>query len=203
MPHRNGTYRACSPVGDFSSQHHSSQPAISKMFLIFGFIFGAAGANAFPNHLKRQGIDPTAQHIDVSGAHAFVAPGLSDMRGPCPAMNAVANHGNVARNGYTGFQKSIGAITKIYGIGAYLPSQICLPQHLIERYSSNQELTWQLSLRHLARYRWAMAITFLFVVHQGKAFLLWEGYLASHEQSRMLIIASRGMRVPQEEICTV
>lgn len=63
------------------------------MFLIFGFILGAAGANAFPNHLKRQGIDPTAQHIDVSGAHAFVAPGLSDLRGPCPAMNAVANHG--------------------------------------------------------------------------------------------------------------
>lgn len=48
-----------------------------------------------------------------------------------------------------------------------------------------------------------MAITFLFVAHQGKAFLLWEGYLASHEESRMLIIASRGMRVPQEEICTV
>ena len=30
------------------------------------------------------GFDPVAQHIDVSGAHAFVPPASSDLRGVCP-----------------------------------------------------------------------------------------------------------------------
>ena len=33
------------------------------------------------------------QLIDVTGEHAWVAPGPSDIRGPCPGLNALANHG--------------------------------------------------------------------------------------------------------------
>lgn len=33
------------------------------------------------------------QLIDVTGEHAWVAPGPGDIRGPCPGLNALANHG--------------------------------------------------------------------------------------------------------------
>ena len=32
----------------------------------------------------------TEDHIDT--AHAFEAPGPNDIRGPCPGLNALANH---------------------------------------------------------------------------------------------------------------
>lgn len=72
---------------------------------------------AFSDLSRRQSFDPASQHIDVSNAHAYQAPGPADLRGPCPAMNAVANHGYVARNGYTNTQEAITAIMKVYGVG--------------------------------------------------------------------------------------
>ena len=45
------------------------------------------------------GFDPVAQKVDVSGVHAFVAPKSSDQRGPCPALNALANHGYIPHSG--------------------------------------------------------------------------------------------------------
>lgn len=35
--------------------------------------------------------DAASQYIDTTGDHAFVAPGASDQRGPCPGLNAAAN----------------------------------------------------------------------------------------------------------------
>lgn len=47
----------------------------------------------------RQGVpDPTktfnakAQYVSTSGDHKFVAPQGDDQRGPCPGLNAMANH---------------------------------------------------------------------------------------------------------------
>ena len=37
------------------------------------------------------------QRIDVSGAHVWKAPGPNDLRGPCPGLNALANHGYFPR----------------------------------------------------------------------------------------------------------
>lgn len=31
--------------------------------------------------------------------HAFVAPGPTDQRGPCPGLNALANHGYLPHSG--------------------------------------------------------------------------------------------------------
>jgi len=44
------------------------------------------------------GFDAAAQLIDVSGAHAFVPPDFDagDLRGPCPGLNALANHNYVS-----------------------------------------------------------------------------------------------------------
>lgn len=41
------------------------------------------------------------QFVDVRPGtlHQFVAPGPSDKRGPCPGLNAAANHGFIPHNG--------------------------------------------------------------------------------------------------------
>jgi hypothetical protein len=47
-----------------------------------------------PNIIVRSldaGFNPS-QEIDVTGAHAFVAAGRGDFRGPYPGLNALANH---------------------------------------------------------------------------------------------------------------
>lgn len=39
----------------------------------------------------------------VTGDHSFIAPNFArgDQRGPCPGLNALANHGYIGRNGVT------------------------------------------------------------------------------------------------------
>lgn len=39
------------------------------------------------------------QLVSVTGAHAYKAPGATDLRGECPGLNAAANHGYLPRNG--------------------------------------------------------------------------------------------------------
>jgi hypothetical protein len=60
---------------------------------------------------KRFIIDVT-KPIDVSGKHAFQAPRSTDQRGPCPGLNALANHGYIARSGITSFAEVVTAINQ-------------------------------------------------------------------------------------------
>lgn len=39
------------------------------------------------------------QYVSNSGDHAFVPPGAGDQRGPCPGLNAMANHNYLPHNG--------------------------------------------------------------------------------------------------------
>ncbi|KAJ7615745.1 Chloroperoxidase [Mycena polygramma] len=48
--------------------------------------------------------------------HPFIAPGPNDMRGPCPAMNTLANHGYISRNGITNFQEIIRGTAEAFNI---------------------------------------------------------------------------------------
>nr|XP_018909010.1 PREDICTED: aromatic peroxygenase-like [Bemisia tabaci] len=49
---------------------------------------------------KRQVNDIAAPiRISTTGDHAWMAPGPNDQRGPCPALNALANHGYLPRDG--------------------------------------------------------------------------------------------------------
>jgi hypothetical protein len=43
------------------------------------------------------------QFVDVrpGTTHQFIAPGPNDKRGPCPGLNAAANHGFLPRSGIT------------------------------------------------------------------------------------------------------
>jgi len=44
-----------------------------------------------PSLAKRVLFDPVSQYISTTGDNAFVPPGPTDQRGPCPGLNAMAN----------------------------------------------------------------------------------------------------------------
>ena len=52
---------------------------------------------------RRQLIPPTfdasTQYVSTTGKNAYVAPSSSDLRGPCPGLNAMANHNYIPHNG--------------------------------------------------------------------------------------------------------
>ncbi|KAJ7127464.1 hypothetical protein C8R43DRAFT_1134716 [Mycena crocata] len=48
--------------------------------------------------------------------HPFIAPGPNDQRGPCPAMNTLANHGYISRNGITSFEEIIHGTGEAFNI---------------------------------------------------------------------------------------
>lgn len=49
--------------------------------------------------LTTPAFDAEAQRVDITGEHAFEAPGETDQRGPCPGLNALANHHYLPHNG--------------------------------------------------------------------------------------------------------
>ncbi|TGO26420.1 hypothetical protein BPAE_0060g00360 [Botrytis paeoniae] len=66
------------------------------------------------------GFNAAAQIINVSREHAFVPPGPKDMRGPCPGLNALANHGFLPHNGFATISQIISANEEVFGMGADL-----------------------------------------------------------------------------------
>ncbi|KAJ7676693.1 hypothetical protein DFH06DRAFT_1317307 [Mycena polygramma] len=59
----------------------------------------------------------TEQLIDVTGANSFKPPGDGDLRGPCPGLNAMANHNFIPHNGVVTFTTAIAQSERIYGLG--------------------------------------------------------------------------------------
>jgi len=66
--------------------------------------------------------DAEKQFVDVSegSGHEYQAPGPDDIRGPCPGLNAFANHGFLPRNGYATITQYIEATTQVVGMGPNL-----------------------------------------------------------------------------------
>ncbi|THY25762.1 Cloroperoxidase [Aureobasidium pullulans] len=71
---------------------------------------------------KRLLFDPMTEPVDVTGSHAFQPPNFDqgDQRGPCPGLNALANHGYISRDGIAGFFEVIHAVNQVYGMGVDL-----------------------------------------------------------------------------------
>lgn len=61
-----------------------------------------AGPSVMTAEPRSAGFNAAAQLIDVTGAHAFVPPNFTagDLRGPCPGLNALANHNYLPHNGF-------------------------------------------------------------------------------------------------------
>ncbi|KAJ5973632.1 hypothetical protein N7481_010842 [Penicillium waksmanii] len=64
---------------------------------------------------------PTPQIIDLKAIpgddpdHQFQAPGPTDVRGNCPTLNTLANHGYLSRDGITSFAEAANGISIAYG----------------------------------------------------------------------------------------
>ncbi|KAG6830338.1 hypothetical protein H0H87_008434 [Tephrocybe sp. NHM501043] len=55
-------------------------------------------------------------------AHPYIAPGSHDLRGPCPGLNTLANHGYLPRNGVASFAEIIDGTTKGFNMDYDLAS---------------------------------------------------------------------------------
>ena len=78
------------------------------------FILGRAQPD--PEDIVAQlSFDPLRQLISVSGSNRFIPPGPNDLRGPCPGLNALANHGYIKRSGVVGLVEVVDASIKVFG----------------------------------------------------------------------------------------
>lgn len=59
----------------------------------------------------------TDQLVDVYGEHQYIAPGPGDIRGPCPGLNAAANHGYLPRNGIASIEETVSGLGALYNLG--------------------------------------------------------------------------------------
>ncbi|KAJ9091411.1 hypothetical protein QFC19_009121 [Naganishia cerealis] len=88
------------------------------------------------------GFDAALQRVDVSGSHAFSPPGTGDKRGPCPGLNALANHGYLPHNGITTLAEAVAATNKVYGMGLDLGTFLSAYATLID--GDPVSLTWSI-----------------------------------------------------------
>lgn len=64
--------------------------------------------------------------IDVSGDHAFVPPSAGDQRGPCPGLNALANHNYINHDGVVSLVEQITAAVEVFNFGVDLATVLGL-----------------------------------------------------------------------------
>ncbi|KAJ3991348.1 hypothetical protein F5050DRAFT_1870027 [Lentinula boryana] len=100
-------------------------PMAHKM-LTEGTTYDATLTNAYPNGhgqaIKRTtgstvGFDPSSQYVSTTGTHAFVPPGPNDLRGPCPGLNAMANHGYIPHSGIATINEFAQGTSEVFGMG--------------------------------------------------------------------------------------
>jgi hypothetical protein len=91
-----------------SHSHPHSHQAVKRQGLLDALFDGLGDLSAITQHLLQDvenaldaiiSVDAATTSIDVDGLHAFHPPTASDQRGPCPALNALANHGYIPHNG--------------------------------------------------------------------------------------------------------
>ncbi|KAF2485952.1 hypothetical protein BDY17DRAFT_245395 [Neohortaea acidophila] len=56
------------------------------------------------------------QLVSVTGAHAYQSPATNQLRGPCPGLNAAANHGYLPRSGAPTILQTINGLGAAYGM---------------------------------------------------------------------------------------
>ncbi|KAF7358140.1 hypothetical protein MVEN_00862100 [Mycena venus] len=67
--------------------------------------------------LRSRSTFSTSQLIDVTGAHVYVPAGPGDFRGPCPGLNAMANHNYIPHNGMVTWEQVLNGSLKSFGAG--------------------------------------------------------------------------------------
>ena len=54
--------------------------------------------------------DPEDQLVSVTGEYAYASPAADEIRGPCPGLNAAANHGYLPRSGIATLEETVGGL---------------------------------------------------------------------------------------------
>lgn len=62
--------------------------------------------------------DAAQQLVSTKAPNDFRAPGRNDQRGPCPGLNAMANHGYIPRNGVASIQQFREGTQKVFGMAS-------------------------------------------------------------------------------------
>ncbi|CAK4010345.1 Aromatic peroxygenase [Lecanosticta acicola] len=84
------------------------------------------------------------QFVDVSEAsgHQWMTPTAEDQRGPCPGLNAAANHGFLPRNGILTTQQTIDGLAQAFGMAADIAAGLAVLAILLE--GDPIALTWSI-----------------------------------------------------------
>ena len=90
----------------FNSNHEGAAPYSAK--------YPYTGAK---NGLPGTGIGGIKVPADGDTAHTYVAPGVNNIRGPCPGLNAAANHNFLSHDGITNFNELVDAQQNVYNVG--------------------------------------------------------------------------------------
>ncbi|KAL5121771.1 hypothetical protein ACEQ8H_000458 [Pleosporales sp. CAS-2024a] len=75
--------------------------------------------------------DFTTTPVENTGAHAYIAPGPNDLRGPCPGLNTMANHGYINRSGWSSAVELATASNQVFGMGIELSTFLAVYSAII------------------------------------------------------------------------
>ncbi|KJA15661.1 hypothetical protein HYPSUDRAFT_48125 [Hypholoma sublateritium FD-334 SS-4] len=75
--------------------------------------------------------DPSAKLVN-DPAHPFIAPGPNDIRGPCPGLNTLANHGYLPRNGIASPSEIVSAAQEGFNMGNDIAVFVTYAAHLVD-----------------------------------------------------------------------
>ncbi|KAJ7025524.1 Chloroperoxidase [Mycena alexandri] len=97
-------------------------------------------ALAFPSFLEPQNTESMLpkdgpRPIDVTGIHVFVPPGDNDLRGPCPGLNALANHNYLPHDGLMTVEECLSIPEEVWGFGPDFSAIAC---NLAEMYGRSE-----------------------------------------------------------------
>lgn len=56
------------------------------------------------------------QYVSTTGDHAYASPAADEIRGPCPGLNAAANHGYLSHSGVTTIEETITGMGALFGM---------------------------------------------------------------------------------------
>jgi hypothetical protein len=95
--------------------------------------------------LVEPSFDAAAQYVDTTGEHAWKAPGEHDQRGPCPGLNALANHGYLPHNGIGTLDQFIDACIK--GKPSLRGATVSLHVEFSRYYLEELRSSWRCAIR--------------------------------------------------------
>lgn len=68
--------------------------------------------------------DPEDQLVSTTGEYAYQSPAVSDIRGPCPGLNAAANHGYLPRSGIVSLEQTVSGLGALYNMSPELAAAL-------------------------------------------------------------------------------